>query len=266
MIDSVLSANNRVIGKMLEDVFSSFYLSRVYNLENGFDFLLYVPRIKSYVGVSLTNDLKLLRLANFDCYMSQYRTLDWDTSYLDGCSDSNDIKFTSYYASDYASDLSPIANALYAIYDRVYMTEKVFEIESGDKKFKLMLDCWYHDYGEKDNLVLLSVNDKPVVFLDNKVISGCETYFRLLKVTGTNLGYDLEFTLPDTTVFFKVSLSKDLELLEITGLKDCVNTEVNDGMLELIKSEEFMKLVDLRSLASSMSKKVAEITKDVPES
>lgn len=254
--DLVLLVNNHPIALLGKGITSWFSLVQVCKTKSGFDFVLHLSDIECYIGFSLSKDLKLVKFVDLDYYIerfwydnSNYKgfsvkpyTLTWNTSYLSGVSSFSEAKVIITCDYMYDKNRSWLSTSIGSLFncEEDDIVEKVFGMEFKFNKFTLTLTNWY-DSWSRAGLVLLSINDKPLFFLDaDTLISDTEAFFRLVQICKTKNGFDIKFKFKDYEKCFTVCLSKDLKLIEFKDLDNLIDKKLSSTVGN-IKSEEDCK-------------------------
>lgn len=73
---ALLSINNEPVKFLIEDVIFNdadcdayFEVIQICKVKHGFDLVIYFPQLMQYFGISLTNELKLIKFTNLDVFI-----------------------------------------------------------------------------------------------------------------------------------------------------------------------------------------------------
>lgn len=132
-------------------------------------------------------------------------------------------------------DIPPESFWLYDIFNSIsddeepYVDVEEILIRSNSSSFKLSLGSYFWESSER-SLVLLCVNNEPLMFLDSDLLIsedyGYDIYFELVQICKTKTGFDLVIYFPVVEGYFGIRLSKDLKLVEFSNIDVFVDQDL----------------------------------------
>lgn len=112
-----------------------------------------------------------------------------------------------------------------------YVDVEEIIIRSNSSYFKLSMSSYFWESSER-SLVLLCVNNVPLMFLDSDMLIsedyGCENYFELVQICKTKTGFDLVVYFPIIEGYFGVKLTEDLKLSKFVNIKPFVDENLTN--------------------------------------
>ena len=107
-----------------------------------------------------------------------------------------------------------------------YESKFLLKIKYNDFWFKFQLN----GYGAENGVLLMSVNEVPVMFLDNSLLSmdvEFDAYFELIQVCKTKTGFELVLHFPQVRGYFGIQLSNKLELIKFVNIEAFADSKLN---------------------------------------
>lgn len=112
-----------------------------------------------------------------------------------------------------------------------YVDVEEIIIRSNSSSFKLSMSSYFWESSEC-SLVLLCVNNEPLMFLDGDILISedysYENYFELVQICKTKTGFDLVVYFPVAEGYFGVKLTEDLKLSKFVNIKPFVDEDLTN--------------------------------------
>lgn len=155
-------------------------------------------------------------------YCDEDELFSIDNEYLDIQGKNKFLNDTLEVICDVRVDNSWLYDIFNSISDEEpYVNVQELIIGFGSNSFKLTMSSYFWVSSE-NSLVLLSVNDEPLMFLDGDMLlsedNNFEIYFELVQICKTKTGFDIVIYFPEVQGYFGIRLSKDLKLVEFSNI------------------------------------------------
>lgn len=112
-----------------------------------------------------------------------------------------------------------------------YVDVEEIIVRSNSSSFKLSMSSYFWESSER-SLVLLCVNNEPLMFLDGGMLIsedyGYENYLELVQICKTKTGFDLVIYFPEVQGYFGVKLTEGLKLSKFVNIKPFVDEDLTN--------------------------------------
>ena len=163
-------------------------------------------------------------------YCDEDELFSIDNEYLDIQGKNKFLNDTLEVICDVHSDNSWLYDIFNSILDEEpYVNVQEMFISFNSNSFKLSMSSYFCESSES-SLVLLSINDEPLMFLDGDMLLSedvsFEIYFELVQICKTKTGFDIVIYFPEVQGYFGIRLSKDLKLVEFSNIDVFVDQDL----------------------------------------